>query len=219
MAKVELHTAEQVALRIQQILGLPNPPGIIGWFPSGLAKRNGTVPCIKPIKTINNYLLVTSQEFKRIEDCASAAVKNGYATAAQVRARLLVSYSEAKEIPMYIVKEIAAAANVVRQTVLAAINSGKIDVSWSNGLESRGGLNYLFDQEDFDKAVAYFKEYAARREEQKNARIERMRNADPQQVSLPLTTEGKITVNIKGMQIILDRADAEKLAESIVNQL
>lgn len=217
MAKVELHTAEQVALRIQQILGLPNPPGIIGWFPSGMAKRNGSVPCIKPIRTINNYFLVTAQEFKRIEDAASAAVKNGFANAGQVRSRLLVSYSEAQDFQMYLAKEIVAAANVSRQTVLNAINSGKIDASWSPA--NNRGCNFLFDQEDFDKAVAYFKEYAARREEQKNARIERMRNADPQQVSLPLTTEGKITVNIKGMQIILDRADAEKLAESIVNQL
>lgn len=217
MAKVELHTAEQVALRIQQILGLPNPPGIIGWFPSGMAKRNGSVPCIKPIKTINNYFLVTAQEFKRIEDAASAAVKNGFANAGQVRSRLLVSYSEAKDFQMYLVKEIVAAANVSRQTVINAIISGKIDASWSPA--SNRGCNFLFDQEDFDKAVAYFKEAAARREEHKNARIERMRNTDPQQVSLPLTSEGKITVNIKGMQIILDRADAEKLAESIVNQL
>lgn len=217
MAKVELHTIEQVALRIQQILGLPNPPGIIGWFPSALSKHIGQVPCIKPVETINNYYLVSAQEFKRIEDCASAAVANGFANASQVRARLLVSYSSAPEIKMYTVKEIVEATNITRQTVNTAINNGTIEVSWRNG--SRAGLNSLFDQEDFDKAVAYFKNIAARREERNIARASKVLKADPQQVSLPLTTEGKITVNIKGMQIILDRADAEKLAESIVNQL
>lgn len=217
MAKIELHTAEQVALRIQQILGLPNPPGILAWLPSGLAKHNGTVPCIKTVKNINNYFLVTAHEFKRIEDCASASVKNGFANVGQVRSRLLVSYSEAQDFQMYTIKEIAEQANVTRQTVNSAINIGKIDVSWSPS--SNRGCNSMFDQEDFDKAVAYFKESAARREELKNARRRKPVNADPQQVSLPLTAEGKITVNIKGMQIILDRADAEKLAESIVNQL
>lgn len=217
MAKVELHTIEQVSLRIQQILGLPNPPGILGWFPSGLSKHIGQVPCIKPVNTINNYYLVSAQEFKRIEDCASAAVANGFANASQVRARLLVSYSSAPEIKMYTVKEIVEATNIKRQTVNTAINYGTIEVSWRNG--ARAGLNSLFDQEDFDKAVAYFKNIAARREERKNARASKVLKADPQQVSLPLAPEGKITVNIKGMQIILDRADAEKLAESIVNQL
>ena len=217
MAKVELHTIEQVALRIQQILGLPNPPGIIGWFPSGIAKHSGTVPCIKPVKTINNYFLVTAQEFKRIEDAALAAVKNGFANAGQVRARLLVSYSEAQDIQMYLAKEIMAAANVSRNIVFNAINSGKIDVSWSPA--NNRGCNYLFDQEDFDKAVAYFKEAASLREERKIARAGKILKSIGQQVSLPPTTDGKITVNIKGMQIILDRADAEKLAESIINQL
>lgn len=217
MAKVELHTAEQVALRIQQILGLPNPPGILGWFPSGIAKHSGTVPCIKPVKTVNNYFLVTAQEFKRIEDAASAAVKNGFANVGQVRSRLLVSYSEAQDFQMYLAKEIMEAANANRITVFNAINSGKIDVSWTSS--SNRGCNFLFDQEDFDKAVAYFKEAAARREERKNARAAKVLNVDSQQVSLPLAPEGKITVNIKGMQIILDRADANKLAESIVNQL
>ena len=216
MAKVELHTIEQVALRIQQILGLPNPPGIIGWFPSGMAKHAGTIPCIKPIKTINNYFLVTAQEFKRIEDCASAAVNNGFANTGQVRARLLVSFSQAQDFQMYTVKEIVEAANTNRQTVNAAIDSGEIEASWRNG--ARAGINSLFDQEYFEKAVEYFKKKAARREERKIARAAKILNADPQQV-LPLAPEGKITVNIKGMQIILDRADAEKLAESIVNQL
>ena len=227
MAKVELHTIEQVALRIQQILGLPNPPGIIGWFPSGMGKRAGTVPCIKPIKTSKNYFLVTAQEFKRIEEAASAAVKNGFANAGQVRSRLLVSFSEAKDFQMYSTTEIVLAAHVDRKTVLNAIRDGKIDVSWEPPGVSNRGSHFLFDQEDFDKAVTYFKEAAARREEQikarreerKKARAAKTRNADPQQVSLPLAPEGKITVNIKGMQIILDRADAEKLAESIVNQL
>lgn len=217
MAKVELHTAEQVALRIQQILGLPNRPGIIAWFPSGLAKNSGTIPCIKSVNTTNNYYLVTAHEFKRIEDCASAAVKNGFANASQVRARLLVSYSEAKDFKMYSVTEISEAANVTKRTITRAIESGKIDVSWSPA--GNRGSHLLFDQEDFDKAVAYFKNIAARREELKNARASKVLKADPQQVSLPLAPEGKITVNIKGMQIILDRADAEKLAESIVNQL
>ena len=227
MAKVELHTAEQVALRLQQILGTPNTPGVISWFPSGMGKRAGTVPCIKPVKTNKNYFLVTAHEFKRIEDAASAAVKNGFANSGQVRSRLLVSYSEAQDFQMYSTGEIVYAANVDRKTVLTAIREGKIDASWTPTGCSNRGSHFLFDQEDFDKAVTYFKEAAARREELKKARMEERKNAshrktvnaDPQQVYLPLAPEGKITVNIKGMQIILDRADAEKLAESIVNQL
>lgn len=227
MAKVELHTAEQVALRVQQILGLPNPPGIISWFPSGMGKRAGTLPCIKPVKTNKNYFLVTAHEFKRIEDAASAAVKNGFANAGQVRSRLLVSYSEAQDVQMYSTTELVLAAHVDRKTILNAIRDGKLDISWEPPGCSNRGSHFLFDQEDFDKALTYFKEAAARKEELKkarwekrnNARIRKSRNTDPQQVSLPLATEGKITVNIKGMQIILDRADAEKLAESIVNQL
>ncbi len=219
MAKVELHTAEQVALRLQQILGTPNTPGVIGWFPGAQGTRRGNIPCIKPVNTANKYFLVTSQEFKRIEDCASAAVQNGYANAGQVRARLLVSYSEAQDVHMYTITEIIEATNLTRQTVIHAVESGKIDCSWKWGKTSGERVKYFFDQEYFDKAVAYFKNIAARREELKKARIAKTVNADPQQVSLPLAPEGKITVNIKGMQIILDRADAEKLAESIVNQL